>query len=118
MLRAWLCLLGLASLAVTPTLLISQKVVVLAFLCSPAEQDDDRIRVLAKVDPVTGAKIDPGFINAGTGALGVREITLLDPNHGRGHLCRRWGIETFEPLRKRAEVVLIRILPDRDHIQW
>jgi len=52
----------------------------LAFLSPAAEEDNDCVSILPEVDPVSGAEINAAFMDASTDTLGIREITLLDPN--------------------------------------
>ena len=53
------------------------------------QQYHQPLPVLAKVDPIARAKINPVLINAGTNTFHVREITLLRPMDGCRHLDRR-----------------------------
>jgi hypothetical protein len=52
---------------------------ILVFLRSAPKQDNQSIPILPEVNPISGAKINPAFVDAGADTLGIRKITLLDP---------------------------------------
>jgi len=84
---------------------------------SPTKQDDDRFRTLAKINAVSGTKVDPAF----KGALPTpwySRNSLFDSNESRGHLgcCR--SVEVFKPPGKGAAALLVKVLPYRDHALW
>ena len=75
-------------------------------------------KAVEEAELMAGAEINPALINAGADALGIRDITLLDPDQGACDLCRCRGCEVLEPPRKRAAPSWLEILPDRNHKQW
>lgn len=82
-------------------------------LCPAAEQDDNSVAVLAKVDAIPRPEIDSVLKHAGADALDVREIAQLQPPK----CCRNFGgcggVETPKPGRKRARTCAIEIFEDR-----
>jgi hypothetical protein len=57
-------------------------VVVLPFFGPATDQDHKALAVLAKIDAVAGAEINPAFENALACAPGVGQVTPLDPREG------------------------------------
>ena len=71
---------------------------ILALLCAAREKYHQPVPVLAEVDPIAKAKINPVLINAGTNTFHVREITLLHPMDCHPHFDRRGHIQIIEPV--------------------
>jgi hypothetical protein len=46
-------------------------ILLLAFLCTAAEKDDQLVAVLAEINPVAGSEIYPAFKGTHSDALGV-----------------------------------------------
>ena len=79
----------------------------------PATQEDDqRVGVLAQIDPIAGGEVYPGFEHTGADALDAREVSHFQLEQGCRHFGRSPGIEPFEPSRIRAATVEVDLFPD------
>jgi hypothetical protein len=61
--------LPFSALIVAPNALSRQQICILALLAAIRQQYHQPVRVLAEVDPITRAKINPVLINAGINTL-------------------------------------------------
>ncbi len=98
-----------------PEILGGIDILLLALLGATAEQDDESFSVLAKINPVAGAKIYALLEDTARDALGVGKVAMLHADHGCGHLGRRAGIEPVEPSRIWAAALGIDVFPDLKH---
>ena len=77
---------------------------------SPSQKDDELVPVPAKIDAITGAKINGVLTHPGTNRFDVREVALFHANNGRRHLCCRWSVEIVEPFCKGTSSILVFVL--------
>jgi hypothetical protein len=75
-------------------------VVLLALFRPPAEQNDDPLAVLAKVDSVARAKVDFVLEYAAPNALRIREMSLADTLYGDDDPGGGRRIQAVEPYRE------------------
>jgi hypothetical protein len=87
----------------------------LAFLRATSEQDHQTLAVLAKIDPVTWAEIDPLFEQAGSDAFNVREVAAREPGQRRRDFGRRLRIEAIKPNSIWAPPFWIDVFANVDH---
>lgn len=90
----------------------------LTFLRPATDKDDEAISILAEVNPITRAKINPELVNAGPDTLGVRQVSLLDARQSRCDLDRRFHGQTIGPSAKRTPTIAVKVLANFDRIRW
>src|SRR5262245_24586790 len=111
--RGMSLLLRLTLLVVGPSLLGRCTVAVLALLRPAAEQNHDRIAVLAEVDSMTRPEIDAVLEHAGAHALHVREVAQLQPANRNRHFRGRCGVERLKPACEGTRPCAVEVLKDR-----
>ena len=89
---------------------------ILALLGATRQQYHQPAPVLAEVDPIARAKINPVLINAGANTFHVREMTLLHPMDGCRHLSRSGYIQTIEPLGIRTVTLSVEVFSNLYHM--
>src|SRR5215472_4549821 len=85
-------------------------VLLLALFRSAAEQNNETLPVLAKIDSVSLSEIDPVFEHSGTDAFHVREIARRRPRQCRCHLGGGLCVEPIEPLCTRPPALAVVVL--------
>jgi hypothetical protein len=90
----------------------------LAFLRPAADKDYQAISIFAEVNPITRAKFDAIFKDAGPNTLGVGKIALLDASQSRRDLGSRFPVQTIGPRPKRAIPVPIKVLAHFEYDIW
>ena len=86
--------------------------VLLTLLTTAAEQYDDRIAVLAKIDPVSRAKVDLPLEYAGAHTLYRREVAFREPVKGSRDLRSRRCIQAIEPLCMGRATLQVKVFED------
>jgi hypothetical protein len=69
----------------------------LPLLGTAAQQDDQCLSLLAEIDPVAGAEIEPQFQDARADALCSREVATFKPVQSYSDSCLRIVFELIEP---------------------
>ena len=87
----------------------------LACLGPAAQENDQRLAVPAKIDPVAGPEVYPVFQDTSADTLDAGEVSLLQPDQCRRYLRRSPGVQPIEPSRIGATAFPVDIFPDRDH---
>jgi len=72
--------------------------------------------ILAKIHPVSRAKIDPPFDNACADRFHIARIPGFDPGNRGADFRRSTGIEGLEPSCERASPIFGFVLDNLDHI--
>jgi hypothetical protein len=85
---------------------------ILALLGSTRQQYHQPVPVLAKIDPITGAEINPELIDAGTHTFHVREVALPHPMNGCRHLDSIGHIQAIETFGIRTVSLSIQVFPN------
>ena len=84
----------------------------LALLRTAAQEDDESVTVLAKVNAVAWAEIELVFEDPGPDALNIREIPKRDPGNRGRYLRRSLGIQIVEPFGVLALTFAVEIFSD------
>ena len=103
-------------LIVAPVSFRGSNIGVLPLLGTAREQYHQPVPVLAKIDPVTGAEINPELLDAGTHTFHRREVTLLHPVDDCRRLDRSGHIQTIKPFGIRTFSLSIQVLSHLDHM--
>jgi len=77
-------------------------ILLLALLC-PTDKDYELLAILAEIDPVSRAEVDPPFGNTGTDRFYVAQIPGFNPGNRGADFRRGTGIEVLEPIRERTD---------------
>jgi hypothetical protein len=85
---------------VPPEFLRSSNVPPLGRLGASDEQDDDRVALLAEVDPITRPERQTRFPDAGTDTLVIARVAQFKPEHTRLNSRSDGYVESTEPLAK------------------
>lgn len=108
-------LLPFSQRVVFPAVERQVNIALLAFFRAAAEEDHERVAVLAEVKAVARTKVDTVFVNASANALGVGEIALLDACQSSCHLCGRFSVQTVRPVRERTATCAVEIFAHFDY---
>jgi hypothetical protein len=113
-----LFLLFLSQRVVLPAVLREADIVLLAFFRAAAKQDDNGVAVFAEVQAVAGTEINAIFVNAGSDALGVGKIALLDSRQRDRYFGRRFSVEAIRPMGEWTASGSVEIFAHFDHGSW
>ncbi len=87
----------------------------LALLGAAAEQNNHPLAVLAEINPVAGAEIDPHLEHAGTNAFDVRDIAQGQPGQSGRHFRGGWGVQSVKPNSVKVAALPIEIFANLIH---
>jgi hypothetical protein len=109
-------LMLLPPLVVFPPAERKADVILLVLLRAATEQNDDALAVVAKIDPVAGAKIYLALENASPDAFGVGEVSQPHAVEGGCDLAGGLGVQLAEPVAKSAATARVAILTNLAHL--
>jgi hypothetical protein len=87
---------------VSPVRLGLGDVTLLTLLRSAGQQDYELLTILAKIHPVSGAKVDPPLAYAFANRFHITETADFDPGNGGADFGGCAGVEALEPVGERA----------------
>src|SRR5580658_4339189 len=104
----------LALLVVLPASDGGLDVSLLALFETTAQQQNQPVAILAKINAVARAEVQLVFENPGSNAFNVREVAMRHADHGSCRLGGRGSIQSVEPPRIRATARTVQIFSNLD----
>src|ERR1700690_4438534 len=89
-------------------------IILLPFLGSTSEQDDQAFAVFPEINPEAGAKINSAFVNAAANALQIGEVALRQSRDRHGHFGRSLRTQALKPLGVGAAAVPVEVFENLD----
>src|ERR1019366_8952334 len=107
-------LVHLSLFVVLPSGLRVLNVLLLPFLGSTSEQDDQAFAVFAEINAEARTEIDSALVNPAANALHIGEVALRQPRNRHSHLGCGWRAQAFKPFGIRAAVVPVEVFENLD----